>query len=161
MHLCLQACVKHLLGSSIERTRPRSAAPVQVRHLHRASCAAPHMWHMMFVRHLRHAHMPHVCACERHHGDDLRLCRMPNHNCLQTFPRANRAHLLPPTVPLETLLFPADRRSETVDGRFCVALYVPDCAQVRPAGRRELLEGTQISVRACRTHRRKPEIDPA
>jgi hypothetical protein len=40
------------------------------------------------------------------------------------------ARLLPPTVPLETILFPADRRSETVEGRFCVALYLPECAQV-------------------------------
>ncbi|KIY98048.1 hypothetical protein MNEG_9911, partial [Monoraphidium neglectum] len=42
------------------------------------------------------------------------------------------ARLLPPTVPLETILFPADRRSETVEGRFCVALYLPECAQDRP-----------------------------
>ncbi len=43
---------------------------------------------------------------------------------------ARSARLLPPTVPLETLLFPADRAAESVEGRFCIALYLPDRAQV-------------------------------
>ncbi|KAI8462877.1 MAG: regulatory factor, effector binding domain-containing protein [Monoraphidium minutum] len=49
------------------------------------------------------------------------------------------ARLLPPTVPLETLLFPADEGSETVKGRFCIGLYLPECAQddpPRPSDRR-------------------------
>jgi len=40
------------------------------------------------------------------------------------------AVMLPPTVPLETLLFPADASAETVKGRFCIALYIPDRFQV-------------------------------
>lgn len=35
-----------------------------------------------------------------------------------------------PTVPLETLLFPADAAAETVKGRFVVALLLPRGAQV-------------------------------
>ena len=34
-------------------------------------------------------------------------------------------------MPLETLLFPADARAESVEGRFCIALYLPDRAQAR------------------------------
>jgi hypothetical protein len=46
-------------------------------------------------------------------------------------PPPQSAKLLPPTVPLETVLFPVDAAAETVEGRFCVALYLPECAQVR------------------------------
>jgi hypothetical protein len=40
------------------------------------------------------------------------------------------AVLLPPTLPLETLLFPADGRAGTVKGHFCVAMYLPRRCQV-------------------------------
>lgn len=37
---------------------------------------------------------------------------------------------LPPTVPLNSVLLTADRRSETVKGRFFFAIYLPDHVQV-------------------------------
>lgn len=44
----------------------------------------------------------------------------------------DRAKLLPPTVPLETIMFPVDKTSETVEGTFCIVLYLPDSAQDDP-----------------------------
>ncbi|GBF88965.1 hypothetical protein Rsub_01464 [Raphidocelis subcapitata] len=58
------------------------------------------------------------------------------------------AKLLPPTVPLETILFPADPGSESVEGRFCVALYLPESAQrhpPRPSDRRVRIVRTSSS----------------
>ena len=43
---------------------------------------------------------------------------------------ARRERLAPPTLPLETVLFPADPAAETVEGTFCIALFLPRGAQV-------------------------------